>query len=61
MGTSWVGALGLTALGVLIVAAGTRLFGVLGPREIDLLRRTGVPGARLIEATMAPRSARTRS
>ena len=47
-GTSWLEAVLLTMLGVATVLVGMRVFRVLGPRELDLVRRTQLPGSALI-------------
>ena len=46
--TSLVEAVTLTVLGVALVAAGLRLFRVLGPAELHLLEQASVPGKRLL-------------
>ena len=42
--TSWAEAALLTALGAVVYMVGLRLTGALGPEELDLLRRTALPG-----------------
>jgi len=42
--TSWTQVVGLTLLGVIVVAAGTRVFKVLGEHELALIERAGLPG-----------------
>ena len=42
--TSWLEVVGLTLLGIAVVAVGTRAFRVLGEHELALLERTGLPG-----------------
>jgi len=44
-GTSWLKTLLLTVLGVVLVVVGMRVFRVLGPRELDLLKRAQIPGS----------------
>jgi O-antigen/teichoic acid export membrane protein len=46
--TSLLEAITCTLLGVAIVAAGMRMFQVLGPGELDLLERASVPGKHLL-------------
>jgi O-antigen/teichoic acid export membrane protein len=46
--TSWLEAASLTLLGAVVAVLGMRWFRVLGPREIDLLRRARVPGRSII-------------
>ena len=47
--TSWPQVVGLTLLGIMVVALGTRVFRVLGERELDLIERARLPGgARII-------------
>ncbi len=42
--TSWPQAIGLTLLGIVVVAVGTRAFRVLGEHELALIQRAGLPG-----------------
>jgi O-antigen/teichoic acid export membrane protein len=51
--TSAVEAVALTALGVLIVVVGLRLFRVMGPGELDVLQRTSIPGKHLLTRWLA--------
>lgn len=46
--TSWPQVIGLTLLGVLVVALATRAFRVLGEHELALIDRSGIPGSALI-------------
>jgi len=46
--TSPLEALTLTATGVVIVGVGLRVGRALGPDELDILERTGIPGRRLL-------------
>ena len=46
--TSITEAAALTALGVLIVLAGLRVFRVMGPGELDVLQRASIPGKRVL-------------
>jgi hypothetical protein len=41
---SWLVTAALTVLGAVVAVSGVRWFKALGPREIDLLRRAGLPG-----------------
>ena len=52
----WPSAIALTLLGAAVMLLGVRLFGVLGPREVDLLRRARLPGASLIIGWLTPES-----
>ncbi len=47
-------AVGLTAIGALLYAAGLRLARVIGPEEADLLKRSDVPGSGVALAWLAP-------
>ena len=58
VGSSWPAAIGLTVLGASVVALSMRWFRVLSSREVELLRRAGIPGNELIIAVMAPADAR---
>ena len=42
--TSWPQVVGLTLLGIVIVAVGARVFRVLGEHELALIERAGLPG-----------------
>jgi hypothetical protein len=53
--TSPVEAAVLTAAGVIIVALGLRTFRVLGPNELDVIRRASVPGKHLLVDWLTPR------
>jgi O-antigen/teichoic acid export membrane protein len=52
--TSPAEALTLTALGMLVYLVGLRIARVLGPEEIDLIRRSQVPGHAWVVAWLAP-------
>ena len=52
--TSLTEALVLTAAGVVVYVVGLRLARVLGPEEIDLIRRSQVPGHAWVVAWLAP-------
>lgn len=51
--TSWTQAIATTLLGVAVVLVGLRAFRVLGPREIELLNRTQLPGKALFIAWLS--------
>jgi O-antigen/teichoic acid export membrane protein len=42
--TGWPEAVGLTLLGVVTVAIGAKIFGVVGPHELELIERAALPG-----------------
>jgi O-antigen/teichoic acid export membrane protein len=46
--TSWAAVTALTLVGLAVTLLGMRWFAVLGPREIDLLRRAGLPGSGIL-------------
>ena len=56
--TSMFEALGLTVVGMLLFPIGLRLTRTLGPDEVDLLRRSRIPGHVWIVATLAPHETR---
>jgi hypothetical protein len=45
---TWQSVLLLTAIGVVLTLWGVRLFRVVGDREADLLRRSGIPGHQVV-------------
>ena len=47
----------LTALGIVIFGLGIRMAHALGPDEVDLLKRSGLPGRDRVVALLAPRYA----
>lgn len=53
--TSLMEAAALTAAGVIIVALGLRALRVLGPTELDVIRRASVPGKHLLVDWLTPR------
>jgi O-antigen/teichoic acid export membrane protein len=55
---SWATTGALTLLGALIVIFGVRWFGVLGPRELDVLQRSQLPGGAMLLKWLS-RSSRT--
>ena len=48
LGTSWLEAILLTVVGAAVAVIGMRMIRVLGPRELDLLERAELPGARVL-------------
>ena len=46
--TSFVEAMTLTALGVIVVVTGLRVFRVIGPGDLEVLQRTSIPGKDLL-------------
>lgn len=56
-GSTPVEAVLLTALGIGIFGLGIRWANVLGPDEVDLLKRSGLPGREAFVAMLAPRHA----
>jgi len=48
VGGGWPQVAGLTVLGVVVVAVGTRLFGVMSEHELALLERARIPGGKYI-------------
>jgi O-antigen/teichoic acid export membrane protein len=46
--TSWIEAATLTAAGIVIITVGLRVFRVLGPNELDVLKRSSIPGGELL-------------
>jgi O-antigen/teichoic acid export membrane protein len=46
--TTWTAVAALTLAGAAVTLLGIRWFAVLGPREIDLLRRAGLPGGAIL-------------
>lgn len=52
--SSWLTTVGLTLAGGALTLAGARWFALLGPREVDLLRRAGLPGGPALLRWLAP-------
>lgn len=52
--TSWMSAAALTLLGAVVTLLGMRWFAVLGARELDLLRRAGLPGSAVLVRWLSP-------
>ena len=56
-GSSPIEAIVLTAIGIVIFGLGIRMAHALGPDEVDLLKRSGLPGRDRVVALLAPRYA----
>ena len=54
-GTSLLEACVLTAAGVLIVSVGLRVLRILGPNELEVLKRASIPGRDLLAQWLGPR------
>jgi O-antigen/teichoic acid export membrane protein len=52
--SSWPATVSLTAVGAALTVLGARWFAVLGPRELDILHRAGLPGGATLIAWLAP-------
>jgi O-antigen/teichoic acid export membrane protein len=58
-GTSLVEAAALTILGIVLVLVGLRVLRVIGPNEVEVLRRTNMPGRQLLVRWLSPAGSRS--